>query len=244
MASVGDTVIDVCANLGAMTIPLARALGADGCVIAVEPVPYHARLLDSNLALNKLSNVEVHRVGCGAGPGRARIEPFDPNAPGNFGQIILRPDVSDPPIGGAAVPDQEPDSIVSVVPLDTIVSPQSEVRLIKIDAEGMESEILEGAAALLSRCRPILYLENDRQDQSAALLDRLRALDYATWWHLPPLFRPNNFFGETRNLFPQLVSVNVLAVPHESRIRIEGFQPARAEDPHPLAGSRGLTAEI
>ena len=51
-----------------------------------------------------------------------------------------------------------------------------------------------------------------RQEKSAGLIRRLWALDYRLYWHLPPLFNPSNFFGETQNVFGKIVSVNMLGM--------------------------------
>jgi hypothetical protein len=49
---------------------------------------------------------------------------------------------------------------------------------LKIDVEGLEQEVLEGASDTLRRFRPRLYVENDRLEKSAALIEHLLALDY------------------------------------------------------------------
>jgi hypothetical protein len=76
--------------------------------------------------------------------------------------------------------------------------------------------VLKGADATLKKTWPALYLENDRRDQSPVLLSHLAALGYETWWHLPPLFSPDNHRGKTENVFGVIRSVNVLGL-HRSR---------------------------
>jgi hypothetical protein len=84
--------------------------------------------------------------------------------------------------------------------------------LIKIDVEGMEGDVISGAEQALQRLRPMLYLENDRPEKSAALIEQLLGLDYRLYWHLPQLFNPDNYFGETENLFPGIISANMLGL--------------------------------
>ena len=55
----GDVVIDVGANLGSYTIPLAEKVGVTGGVFAFEPFRRMTQLLNANVALNGLSNVWV-----------------------------------------------------------------------------------------------------------------------------------------------------------------------------------------
>jgi len=69
-----------------------------------------------------------------------------------------------------------------------------------------------GAEQTIRRYRPVLYVENDREEKSAALIRQLLALDYRLYWHLPPLFEPRNYFGVTENVFGRIVSVNMLGL--------------------------------
>src|ERR1035437_3567146 len=61
----GDTVIDVGANVGALTVAMAKLVGPNGRVIAFEPQPETAALLERNAAQNGLDNVEIHRCATG-----------------------------------------------------------------------------------------------------------------------------------------------------------------------------------
>jgi hypothetical protein len=79
----------------------------------------------------------------------------------------------------------------------------------------MEIEALHGAAATIERFRPLMYVENDRKDRSAALIARIQSYGYRLYWHLPPLYRPNNFRGDAENIFGGKVSVNMICIPHE-----------------------------
>ena len=85
---------------------------------------------------------------------------------------------------------------VSVVPLDTLGL--SRLALVKVDVEGMEAEALLGAERTIAQHRPILYVENDRRDRSERPIALIGALIYDLWWHLPPMFNPDNFRGRGR----------------------------------------------
>jgi len=63
-----DVVIDVGANIGAITVPLAKAV-PDGLVISFEPQRITNQILGANAQLNSLSNVVVKRAGAGDEPG-------------------------------------------------------------------------------------------------------------------------------------------------------------------------------
>jgi hypothetical protein len=88
----------------------------------------------------------------------------------------------------------------------------------------MEREVLEGATATLARLRPLLYVENDREEKSAALIGRLFELGYRLYWHLPALFNPQNYAGNGDNVFKGIVSINMLCIPKSLTIELKGFR--------------------
>jgi hypothetical protein len=57
----------------------------------------------------------------------------------------------------------------------------------------MEGEVLAGASGQIVRHRPILYVENDRRENSAGLIRMIDELGYDASWHMPQMFNPNNF---------------------------------------------------
>jgi hypothetical protein len=112
------------------------------------------------------------------------------------------------------------------VPLRTVDSLRlSALRLIKVDVEGMETEVLHGARETIGKCRPILYVENDRESRSEELIAFISELGYQQWWHVVPLFNPNNFAKARHNIFGGTVSVNLLCVAKEWKTNIIGFRP-------------------
>jgi len=215
----GGVVIEVGANIGTHTLVLAHAAGPAGWVVAYEPQRAVFQILCANLALNSLARVDARQRAVGAGPGSITVPDIDYGQPGNFGGVAL---------GGTAQ-----GSRVRQVALDADVD-LPRLDLVKVDVEGMELDVLRGADGLLRRLRPMLYVENDRVDLSRELILHLRGLDYRLYWHLPPLFNPDNFFHESEDLFPDAVSVNMLAIPRERSQHVEGL--AEVADPleHPF----------
>ena len=84
----------------------------------------------------------------------------------------------------------------------------------------MECDVLEGAVKTIRHFRPRLYIENDRAQQSSALIRHLLALDYRLYWHLPRLFSADNFFGRKENLFENVVSVNMIGIPRSGPLSL------------------------
>jgi hypothetical protein len=111
---------------------------------------------------------------------------------------------------------------VPVEPLDTYRL--SSCHVIKIDVEGMERDVLEGAQATLAEHRPLLYVENDRSEKSKQLVDWLLGADYRLFWDLPPLFNKENYFGRRENIFGNVLSINILGVPRASQLTVANFR--------------------
>ena len=60
-------------------------------------------------------------------------------------------------------------------------------RLIKIDAERMDVDVLLGSVATVQRCRPVLHLESDRDIQAAtAMVSLLASWNYTSRWEVSP----------------------------------------------------------
>ncbi len=206
--SPGAVVLDVGANIGAHTVPLAQLVGSGGVVVAFEPQPVLHQILCANLVLNSIPNVLTYAMALGNADGECLIPELDYSESNNFGGISM-----DLVEEGEAVPLGRLDDFQ----LDR-------VDFIKLDVEGFESKVLEGAAETIGRCHPIMYIENDRKERSAELIQRLFDMGYRLWWHTPPLFSSNNFKGNQENVFPNLVSINMLAI-HRDMRPIEGLKP-------------------
>jgi FkbM family methyltransferase len=78
------------------------------------------------------------------------------------------------------------------------------VGLIKIDVEGFEERVLRGGMETIKRCKPFLYMEDDRREKSEDLHKLLAELGYAWEGHRPPLYREKNFFNYKENIWPDL----------------------------------------
>jgi FkbM family methyltransferase len=194
----GDIVLDVGANLGALTLPMARAVGPGGRVIAFEPQSGIRSCLEASLRRSGIDWVEVRPQAAGSKQEKARIPRRDLSAAANSGGVSP---------GASAAGDEE----VELVRLDDLGV--STCRLIRIDVEGMEVQVLAGAERLVATCRPVIYVECDRPGAQAVLQPWLTARGYRVFSHQPALFTPDNYRGAVADLFPGLVSGNLLALP-------------------------------
>ena len=216
----GMLVVEVGANIGAHTVHLAKLVGENGGVVAIEPQRVIFQMLCANLALNGIENTDAKCLAVGAAPGEIVVPRVDYRRGGNFGGISLGADDGD---------------VVEMITLDNLMLPAC--HMIKIDVEGMEKPVLDGARQTIARFRPYLYVEDDRLDKHAELIATLFDLGYRLWWHRPWLFNPGNFAGNSENIFPNIASFNLICLPRESAPdEIEGGVEVKSvTDPHPLA---------
>lgn len=215
----GDLVLEVGANIGAHTLDLAWAVGPTGRVHAFEPQRIIFQMLCANMALNGITNVHCHHAAAGAEDGYAVVPELDYSIKGNFGSVSLERTTT-----GERVPKVRLDSLLAL----------DRLRLLKIDVEGMEQEVILGARALIERFKPVLYVENDRLDRSEPLILLIAAAGYRLFWHLPLLFNPENFFNDSENIFPNIVSANMLCFHRSCSIDITGFSEITDPTCHPF----------
>ena len=214
----GAFVVEAGANIGTHAVPIARMIGPVGHLHAFEPQRLTFQILCANLALNGIVNVSAHWAALGRTAGRARVPQLDPKSEQNFGGVGI-----------------EWEADANSVPVTTIDAMDlSRLDLVKADVEGMEMAVLEGGRETIRRLRPVLYLENDRRDRSPDLIRTLESLGYRAWWHIVPMFRPDNFAGNADNIFNGVISLNLLALPAERAAEI-ALAPVAGPDDWPIA---------
>lgn len=221
------TAIEVGANMGVFTVPMAQMLAKqDRALLAFEPQTIIYQQLCANLALNGLMNVLARAEACNNHTGSLAFESPDYCRKGNFGAAVMRE------MNGGTL--QAPH-VVSCVRLDDLMRSQ-QVSMIKIDVEGSELKVLQGAELILKQSRPALYVENDRPDQSAELLQWLVDHQYVCWWDFPRIYNEDNYRGEQQNSFPNVASCNVICLPVECGRRVSNSDPIMDVHYHPFAG--------
>lgn len=134
----GTTVIDAGAHIGTHTLSLAKLAGAEGRVYAFEPQRKIYRELVYNMRLNKAANVVPLRFALGE---RAGVIEMAQATPGNEGGTHVG-------LGGDRVELRSLDSFGF-----------RNVSFIKIDVEGYEDHVLDGARQTIRRNRPVILIE-------------------------------------------------------------------------------------
>jgi len=224
-------VVEAGSNMGVHTIPVAQLLDRQNRpMLAFEPQQIIFQQLSANLALNGLMNVTALPYACSARSGALHFEAPNYTQSGNFGGTALT----------AAPAITTRTRTVPCFALDEVAAahfPGQPVALIKIDVEGHELQVLQGAQTILDRDHPVLYLENDRIEHSETLIRWLFARDYRLWWHVTPAFNPGNYLQNSENIYPNIVFPNMIALHPTRKIALNGLEEITDPSKHPLARS-------
>lgn len=179
----GDTFIDCGANLGAYVVPMAERVGRDGRVIAFEPFRHVFQQLTANVAINGLMNVWTVQAALSNYSGTRSVRSPRMDFFNTLGALRVDSQMDpDSAMDSGVTYDGEED--IQLWALDdylaTLRKPIQNIRLIKIDVEGMETEVVRGARNTIMALRPIIWAENvayfDKQDTS--FLAEMHGLEY------------------------------------------------------------------
>ena len=213
----GNIVFDVGAFHGLMSIVASKAVGPGGRVIAFEPNPVAREWLDNHLRLNKCTNVTVEAVGLMDFDGSADFYVQEGDVTWNSSFVR---DFVDPKHKLNAVS-------VECISLDAYVRNTGLIPdLIKIDTEGTELSVLQGAKETISKHRPVLILEMNPASARQAgttlskLVDELESLSYVLKVMKPTNWGRYNIKNE--EMFKEIIHsaddlVNVVCVPSQKK---------------------------
>jgi len=148
--------IDIGANFGLYTSIIGRQKLANR-LIAFEPNQWAFGRLQAHIGLNGLTGVETHEAAAGSARQTATL------APGAPGYSALSTVVSAHPEGYE----------IEVVPLDEVLFFVGKPLIIKIDAEGYELQVLEGAKTLLARNYGYAQIESFDEPRAGLVINRM-----------------------------------------------------------------------
>ncbi|MBC7554887.1 MAG: FkbM family methyltransferase [Taibaiella sp.] len=148
----GDVVIEAGANLGSETLLLSRLVGDTGKVYGFEPNPFIFERLKMNLAINELKNVDIHDIALGESN---EIIYFNIYTKGFCNPGMSSKYISNKDTRKISVPQMTLDAFVAKHNV-------SKVDFIKMDIQGAEIDLFNGAAATISKFRPLIFTEADQ----------------------------------------------------------------------------------
>jgi FkbM family methyltransferase len=156
--------IDVGANIGYFSCLMSKLAGPAGKVLAIEPEQQNLRLLENNIKLNNLTNVVVHPCALGSREGSAMLGLYKPSNRGRHSLLEK---------------DAKSQIKVPVRTLDDIARDSGRTvrswSLVKIDVEGYEGFVIEGAKETLPQIEMLVMefspslLKKDGADPAAIL---------------------------------------------------------------------------
>jgi FkbM family methyltransferase len=145
LCPVGGIAVDVGANIGLATMLLSQTCSR---VIAYEPMPVTADFLEANVSANSLANVTVRRFAVSNKRQSVEIAARPEFRAGAFICADL----------GEMMPDHERVTVETVTLDDTLANLPA-LDFLKIDVEGFEPEVLDGARRIIQRHRPNAFIE-------------------------------------------------------------------------------------
>lgn len=187
--------LDIGANIGAVGLPFAKAL-PNWQVVCFEPQLAVLSALNANVVENGLVNTRVLPWAIGAVTELTLFPQPSVMVENNFGAV------------GADFQQNVARLPTVNMRLDDLNL--SNLRLIKVDVEGFELEVLQGASALIDGQHPIWLLEAKQGEKTEQCMQWLLDRGYALYWFFAPFVTPRA--GAEQNEY-QLGDVNFLAVP-------------------------------
>ena len=156
--------VDIGAHAGKYTIKMAHRLKKTGTVVAIEPEEFNFYLLIKNVALNSLENVICINKACSDKDGITTFFKHDKYS--TLHSIKINK-------GGQAqqIETRKLDTIVSDMNLDA-------VKLIKIDVEGAELEVIKGARSTIRKFHPEIIFEAWNRAYLSKIRDELSTSGY------------------------------------------------------------------
>ena len=203
----GMVTYDVGANIGYVSLALAKAAGESGRIVAFEPLPANLVRLRANMALNPEGD-RVQVVGAAAGA-RTTQEPFMMHESGGMGKLQA---------SKGRQTEYEGTLTVDVIALDDWIAENKVAppELIKIDVEGGEAAVLEGMNSTLKNDRPTILIELHGPEATSGVQKILASAGYA--------------LHAMREGYPELGEITswktyAVALPGEKGDKTEGLRP-------------------
>ena len=151
---------DIGANVGFYTLLFSELAGARGVVVAFEPTPRNCRFLRRHVSINGCANVAVQELALGNFDG---VTHFDEGVDASQGHLSAT--------GSLAVRCARIDTLIAA---GAIAPPD----VMKIDVEGAEAAVLAGAAEVLARCKPTIFLATHGEQAHSECCRILSRLGY------------------------------------------------------------------
>ena len=192
MLNKNSVVYDVGANIGYHTTAFASVAKK---VYAFEPHPKNYALLEQNT--KNLDHVYIGKYAVSNSNTTCYITDYNPEITGNFGMVKVTNDFS--------------GIETTAIALDTAGLDLPD--MIKIDVEGSELQVLQGCKTIIQQKCPVIFYEAHESNQLREIYEFLEPLGYRFYWAQINNYNPNNFAGNTKNVFGTSGLMSIIAWP-------------------------------
>lgn len=182
----GDIVLDIGANIGDVSLQSSRIVGDKGVIYSFEPDPINLNRFKLNEKLNQFKNIKLFNFGLGNKNGKYSIVIRDNS---NRGMNFLTESLN----------NNEQYCEIKILDEFVLENCINKIDLIKIDVEGFEMKVLEGAAKTIEGFKPKLFIEIDNQNlikQGSSAKDVMKFLEKYNY---------NIFHAETNEMYNSMM---------------------------------------
>ncbi|MGZ7458970.1 FkbM family methyltransferase [Pseudomonas sp. Ma2-10] len=198
----GMHVLDIGAFIGTHTLAFAHFVGDSGQVYSFEPRKEIYQVLCSNIDANKFKHVQAFNMGLAEEVGSLTLESIDITESVNF--------------GGLSIDNVVPKEIANVYDVHISTVDKLDVSVVdfmKLDVEGMERRVLEGAVEVIARDQPLIFCECNSMTSGYEIFEFCQPLNYRVFGLLSAAYNPENFNGVVDNIFGEAKEVSLLLIP-------------------------------
>ena len=194
-----SVVYDVGGNIGYHTVAFASMAKE---VHSFEPNDRNYLLLEKNT--QAFNNVKLYHSACSDVVGESFISDYDTTSPGNYGECMMS-DSGQP---------------CKTVRIDDLDLPKPDV--IKIDVEGHELKVFQGASKTIMKHRPVIFYESMHGTGFDIIYDTLKNLGYTIYYFPASNYNADNFKKNEQNVFGTGGVMNCIALP-ANKGKIDGL---------------------
>jgi FkbM family methyltransferase len=216
----GSVVIDAGAYIGTHALAFSKLVGPNGKVYAIEAQANSYTILKENVRLNNATNiVAINAIIADQCLSERAINEIEIENDASFGSATVNGIVSERH-------GQRSGCRKTTVPsirLDDLDLPSC--ALVKIDVEGMESDVLVGSSKLITTYKPVIYAECNCVEDGAKTLSKFHEYGYIAFIHIVNAFNSENFRRSEINIFGFGKEVALIGIPQDRRDDLTSIHP-------------------
>jgi FkbM family methyltransferase len=203
----GYVVADVGAFIGTHARAFSSFIGTSGQVLAFEPRKVAFEILKKNAELAPLANVFAINSALGDAEKILTVTTPFVESSENYGALKLEQLFNAVDCGEK----------IAVTTLDAYKLDR--LNFVKIDVEGMELDVLNGAIDTLQRCKPVVFAECNSLENSAPIIKWCQENNYQVYGVLSAAYNLDNYVRNTENIFGAAKEVGMLLIPGEAEAK-------------------------